>query len=55
MAVLVDVRLAVALPVAPVVPELPDRATGSDDEALSASPVSPVLVALVWHDQKSGV
>ena len=46
--VLVAVALAVAAPVAPVGPELPLRATGLDSAALSASPVSPELVALDW-------
>ena len=47
-ALLVAVGLEVASPVSPVSPVSPLVAVGLDSASLSASPVSPVLVALDW-------
>jgi hypothetical protein len=43
-----DWLLVLALPVAPVGPELPLMATGFDDAVDVAGPVLPVLVAVDW-------
>jgi len=48
-AVFDEVRLALTLPVAPVLPELPEVATGLEDAELDAGPVVPLFVALVWE------
>ncbi len=44
--VLVAVTVPVAEPEFPEAPELPEWATGLDDDELAAGPVRPVLVAL---------
>jgi len=48
MAVLTALALASASPVAPLFPELPERAVGLPVAVAVALPVSPLLVEAVW-------